>query len=115
MNGLTQITINEQAYPVFFGMLALELFTKQVGNLDEDSVLGTAQTAHLVYAGLKNGAVRKGEAFALPFETVYDTVEEKYLTAEGQAELVEISKVFNESKAVKALSERVEEAKKKKN
>lgn len=113
MEGLTTITINGVAYPIFFGMPAVEAFTRKVGALETDTILSTKSVVYLVEAGLHNAAFRRAEVCPLSFSDIYDAVEEKLLSEAGQKEINAISIAFAESKIVKHFQAQDEEAKKK--
>jgi hypothetical protein len=114
MEGLTTITIKDQPRQLYFGMMALEQFTRESGQLEEGSVLQMGQITCLVYAGLKNASFRNREILPVSFADVCDAVEEKFFDPKGQNELAEVVKAFTESKTVKGLAVQTEEVKKKK-
>jgi hypothetical protein len=105
------ITIKGEKVPVYFGMMALEQFTKEVGALDAGSVLQIGQMTCLAFAGIKNAAFRNRVISPVSFADVCDAVEEMFYTEEGNKELTDISMAFAESKAVKQLTEEVKKKK----
>lgn len=108
----TTITIKDQVHEVYFGLMALEIFVKEQGAIDEGSVLHVGQITSLLWAGLKNAAFRNHQSLTLSFTEVADAVEQKYYSEEGQKELVGITNAFADSQAVK--QQQTTEVKKKK-
>jgi hypothetical protein len=106
------VTIKEQKVPLFFGMMAIEQFTTEVGALEAGSVLQTGQITCLIWAGIKNAAFRNRAICPVSFADVCDAVEDMLYTK--QDELEGVMKAFSESKAIKNLQGGEPEVKKKK-
>jgi hypothetical protein len=107
------ITINEQAHEVYFGLMAMQLFVKSQGSLEEGDVLSIVQTKELIWAGLKNAAYDNRKP--LPdsfFKEMSRAVDDKLTSDEGILEITAIYTAFAESKAVKDVAGDKKKAKK---
>ena len=104
------INIKGKEYPIFFGMMAIELVSKATGGGD---ITGTAQIVEMVYAGMKNHAFRNREDLPVKFADVYDAVEDMTTKADGKEWIAELGKAYNESAYVKKVAENADAKKKK--
>lgn len=105
------ININGKEYPIFFGMMAIELVSKVANGGD---IVGTAQIVEMVYAGMQNAAFRNREEVGVKFSDVYDAVEDMTTKADGKEWIADLGKAYNESAYVKKVSENAKESVKKK-
>lgn len=94
MNGIIEINAGGKKYTLRFGMLSLEILAKQQELNPSTSAI--KMLMDLVYSGLYNASILKGEQ-AKSYEEVAGIVEE--LLDEDKGQVNEIWKCFEESKA----------------
>ena len=112
MNGLTEIKVGGETFPLLFGVKATKYITEALSEnfFEDDFEINKA----LVFGGMMNYYSYIGKPLPHDFpQQVYMLVEAWLQEADAKEQSEHISKVFAESKFGSKLMENLEEAKKK--
>lgn len=101
------IEINNKSYPIFFGLMAQEMFEKSKLNTDTNG----AHLVNMVWAGIKNAAFRENEELKISFKDVYDAVEDMTTKPNGKDWITGIGKAYRESEYVSKLAKAMDDSK----
>ena len=99
--------INNKQVSTRFGMLSVEIFLKKAvnANTSASSAFGVAS---MIWAGIVNYYEVKELAIPVTFEEVYDYVESEMLSDSEMKEILELTKEFNDSKALKHQTDKMD-------
>jgi hypothetical protein len=119
MNGQTQIKIDGQTIGLKFGYNAVKWHTIDCEQYFDEyyqkdangEVLGLTilGLANLVYSAYKNYQLLKRQPATIEMETFYDWLFQQNQTEEGQQQISEISRVYEESREVRMFIEKMKE------
>lgn len=109
-NGYIDIKIGAETYGLFFGRQSVEEFARRTEKYLSDNSFKIA--TDMVFSGMANYAT-KHELPVLPYEQVYDLMEEFSDQEDYNAQYAKVAETFWESKYGSDYREKLEELKKK--
>lgn len=110
MNGITEITVGGEKYPLLYGRAAAEEIAIRIGR--SFTANSFKNNLDLIYAGLLNHAIKHDNPIP-EYEEVYSLVEAFHDEEDAKEQIEKISGVYAESKWGRDFLSALEEAKKK--